>query len=344
MAVPLAASLWTLPLQVLHFGCVPLYAVPANLLVSPLLTPLTLGSMALALGNLALPSLPAPLMAPFDRLAALLLWIVKGFAALPMAQWQTGRLEPLPVVLLAVALLVWVIPATGRSWRAIGIALLTLAVVLHLSRLGADQILLIHQGGRDLLVARHRGRAALISDRSDGHSCHQAGRLARGLGVGRYDWLLLVDPVAPEDPLCWQRQATLVAAYGESDRGGAASPAGGERILPIHGPLLRGQRLATPGLTVQALSMDSHALALGVGRQRWVLLPDRQAFWAWSAGESSGRSHLWLGFQPAPGERQAVMARSPATVWVSGRAPISSPLPAGWHASGSNGSLRAGGS
>lgn len=55
MAVPLAASLWTLPLQLLHFGVVPSYAVLSNVLAAPLLTPLTLGAMAMALTAVLMP-------------------------------------------------------------------------------------------------------------------------------------------------------------------------------------------------------------------------------------------------------------------------------------------------
>ncbi|MEY4359769.1 MAG: hypothetical protein RLZZ631_1255, partial [Cyanobacteriota bacterium] len=61
MAVPVAASLWTIPLQLLHFGVLPIYAVPANLLAGPLLTPLTLGAMAMALVAVIAPPLLTPL-------------------------------------------------------------------------------------------------------------------------------------------------------------------------------------------------------------------------------------------------------------------------------------------
>ncbi len=58
VAVPLAASLWTLPLQLQQFGAVPLLAVPANVLAGPLVTLLTLG----ALGGALLALLPGPLL------------------------------------------------------------------------------------------------------------------------------------------------------------------------------------------------------------------------------------------------------------------------------------------
>ncbi len=63
LAVPLAAMAWTLPLQLLHFGSAPLYALVANLLAAPLLAPLTLSAMALALASLVLPAAALQLLA-----------------------------------------------------------------------------------------------------------------------------------------------------------------------------------------------------------------------------------------------------------------------------------------
>ena len=48
MAVPLAATCWTIPLQLLHFGRLPLYGIPVNLLLTPVLAPLTLAAMVMA--------------------------------------------------------------------------------------------------------------------------------------------------------------------------------------------------------------------------------------------------------------------------------------------------------
>ena len=331
LAVPLAASLWTLPLQLLHFGVVPLYAVPANLAAEPLLTPLTLGAMAMALVAVLLPPLLAPLAWLLAWPSRLLLLVAHGFASLPMAQWQTGRPQPLLVLLFTLALLALLVPPLARRCRRPALALLALVAVLHLTDLRADALLLVHQGNADLLVARHQGRAALVASRADPFLCQQARRLAQGLGVVRFDWLLLLDPLAPAEPACWREQAGL------SLLGGEASP-----------PLAAGQRLASAGLEVRALAMDSQALALQVGRQRWLLLPDRQALGSLELlaadGAWSGRPAIWLGFVPRPSERRQLLNQRVGPVWLSGSPPGKPPLPPGWHATGASGSLaRAGG-
>jgi competence protein ComEC len=344
VAVPLAASLWTLPLQLLHFGLVPLYAVPANLVVEPLLTPLTLGAMGLALVALLVPPLLPPLAWLVGLPARLLVLVAQGFASLPMAQWQTGRPQPLLVLLFSLALLGLLVPQVSRPWRRGALALLVLVALLQTAALRADQLLLVHQGSADLLLARHGGRAALVASQGDLFSCQRARRLAEGLGVARFDWLLLLDPVAPADPACWSAQAGLSLASGE------AGP-----------PLAAGQRLVSAGLELEALSMESQALALRLGGQRWLLLPDRQALQAvleaggpgaTGAGPGPGRPHpagrdpaaaaasgLWLGFTPRPSDRARLQALGGQSVWLSGPAPERWRLPPGWRASGASGFL-----
>lgn len=252
LAVPLAASLWTLPLQLLHFGVVPLYAVPANLLAAPLLTPLTLGAMALGLLALLLPAALPLLVPPMAWLAGLLLGLARLVAAWPMAQWQLGRPLPGVVLLLALALAGWLIPTLPRLWRRWAPLLLAAAVAVHLGLLWGDQLLLVHQQsgdrGRDLLIARHRGRGALVATRADGLSCRQAGQLATGLGLPGFDWALLLDPVPSPVPACWKPLAGLLLASGDG------SP-----------PLQPGQRLASAGLEARPCARTAEVSACGWG-------------------------------------------------------------------------------
>ena len=332
LAVPLAACFWTLPLQLLHFGVIPLYAVPANLLAAPLLTPLTLGAMLLVPPALLLPQALTPLAWPIERLADLLMAIASLFARLPLAQCRTGRPQLLVVLLLTLGLLGLLLPAIPRRWRRLALGLSALAAALQLGALAGDRLLLVHQGAgaatRDLLIARHQGRAALIASRADPASCRQASQLALGLGVERYDWMLLLDPVAAPDPQCWRQQTNHLLAYGEDGI-----------------PLRPGESLSREGRAVQSLSADSHALQLRMGRQHWTLLPDRQAQWAWRGLEQQAPERLWLGFQPHRGEttRWQRQRPSPQAVWVSGSGPGQGDWPPGWQATGRSGFLEASG-
>jgi competence protein ComEC len=325
LAVPLAASLWTLPLQLLHFGVVPLWAVPANLLATPLLTPLTLGAMAVALIGLVVPPAQALLTPPLSWLAQALLGVAHGAAGLPMAQWHSGRPPLWLVIPFSLGLLALLVPRPAgplrHRWAAIALA--TLACALHLQHLRADALLLVQDGPRALLLARHQGRGALISSRADGLSCRRAQHLARGLGLSRYDWLVLLDAVPASDPSCWQGLAGRVVAEADG--------------LP---PLAAGQRITSPGLTAEGLAQGSQALELSFGDSHWLLLPNRQAFWSWRDAGRPAAEGVWLGFQPSPRERRLLQARGAQQVWLSGPVAGRSPaLASGWRATGQRGFL-----
>jgi len=296
VAVPLAASLWTLPLQLLHFGALPLYTVPANLLVAPLLTPLTLGAMAMAVAAVLLPPLVPLLAWPLVALTQLLLALVTLLSALPLAQVQLGRCPPPLVAVLAVGLLPWLVP---RWWhrRAWGALLVGAAMGSHLLLLRGDHLLALREGPRQWLLARHGGRGALISRRGDPLSCSRARQLVHAHGLQRLDWVLLLDPVPPDQPACW---GALAHTLLNSQDG--------------RPPLLAGQRLQSPGLVVQALADASQALLLQVGEQRWGLLPDRQAWRAWRHGQGPppAVAGLWLGFTPDGGVQRELRAWAPA--------------------------------
>jgi competence protein ComEC len=285
VAVPLAASLWTLPLQLQAFGAVPLLAVPANLLAAPLLSVLTLGALAAAV--LAL--LPGPLLTLWLALlqwpVQLLLALVTVVAAVPGALLPTGRLAVPLTLLLTAGLLPWLVAVPqARRWRRRGLPLLLLAGLGQGLQQGRDQLLLVHQAGSSLLIARHRGRGALVSSGDDGFSCRRAARLRDGLGIVRFDWVVLF--AADTDGAgagCWQALAPLV------------------QRLPVG-------RISSPGLSYSTLDDTGRSAWLQLGSQRWLLLPDPVDAALLPALPSGAWRGLWLGRPAGRHEQGAVQA------------------------------------
>ena len=131
IAVSCAALVCTLPLQLLHFGSTPLYALVANLLAAPLLAPLTLSAMGLAVMALVLPHpLLVVLAWPVQQLAGLLIALVHWISHWPAAQLLTGHPQPWVVFLMVVGLIPWLITPLRRL-RGVGVVALVSAVVLH---------------------------------------------------------------------------------------------------------------------------------------------------------------------------------------------------------------------
>ena len=252
LSIPLAALFWTLPLQLLYFGAAPLYALLSNLLAAPLLAPLTLAAMALAVMVLLLPSaLSAALLPwmiwPVQQLSWWLISLVSWISQWPGAQLLTGPVHPLLVLLFALGLLPWLLPAQPR-WRGLSLLWLLLAVCLQVHVQLRDDLIRVEQWGRQWLVLRHRGRAALLSSHGDELSCRIATRLSHGLGHQRLDWIAVLDPVGTDQQLCWNALARTLQV---EQRG---------RL-----PLTPGQRLQSDGLSVGVADQRGRMLNVRFG-------------------------------------------------------------------------------
>ena len=291
LSIPVAALLWTLPLQLLHFGAMPLYALPANFLVAPLLAPLTLLAMLTALLVLVAPPSVLPVLVwPVQQLVGLVMAIANTISHWPGAQLLTGRPLGWVVALLALGLLPWLLGARAsrRHWALLP---MLIALLAHALVQLSDGLVAVERFGRHWLLARHRGRAALVSTEGDGRSCRMAQRIAASYGHARLDWVLLMDPVATEVLPCWQALAWHIEA-------------------PQQGrpPIALGQMLRSEGLSVRRSPHRAGSLQLRVGRQHWQLLPHPQALWALQEQQGSTPqpvfTGIWLGFKPSSMQRR----------------------------------------
>ena len=303
LSIPMAALLWTLPLQLLHFGAMPLYALLANLLVAPVLAPLTLLAMLSALLVLVGPTAVLPvLLWPVHQLAGLVITMAGWISHWPGAQLLTGRPQLFLIALLVLGLLPWLLGATPYCRRLSLIPMATALLVHGLVQLG-DGLVAVERFGRHWLLARHRGRAALVSTHGDVRSCRMAKRLAAVHGHARLDWVLLLDPVATNVLSCWQALAHRVEA-------------------PQQGrpPIAIGQVLRSTGLSVQRLQQRSGALVMRVGRQRWQLFPGPQDLWALQDQQRSGPQQvftgMWLGFKPSQPQRRWLLEHGAGSRFV----------------------------
>ena len=291
LAVPLAAMAWTLPLQLLHFGSTPLYALVANVLAAPLLTPLTLAALLLALLSLFLPSGPLLVLSwPVSQLAGVLIGLVRWISQWPSAQLLTGHPQPWVVALLAVGLIPWLLPDLAKR-RRLALLPLLLTVLVQGVMQCRDELVVIQRHGDHWLLARHRGRGALISTAGHSQACRTAVRLSEAYGHQRLDWVMLLDGVATDAAACWRQLARRLQA-----------PQQGQP------PLRMGQVLLSDGLELHLLADRGQPLLLRLGDQRWHLFPKPQALWALQEAKRPMSPHIiqghWLGFRPSAAQRR----------------------------------------
>ncbi|MCJ2543301.1 ComEC/Rec2 family competence protein [Thermostichus vulcanus] len=165
LAIPLAALMWTLPLQIVTFGRIPTYSLLANPLLTALLLPLLVAGFAVAFVALLSPGLGSLLVQPLTLLLTPLINWVGWIASWPFSSYYTGAISLLQCLLLygaLVAVTFW--PRWQRALRWQGTALVMIGILIgpglwpgppvQITALasGRTPILAIHAEGRHLLM------------------------------------------------------------------------------------------------------------------------------------------------------------------------------------------------
>lgn len=99
-AVPIAAYIWTLPLQLYHFGVIPSYSIILNIIATPLVTVISLGGFISAIAGLIWPVAGGAIAWLLAIPVQLLMTLVNLFNQLPGNQLDVGNISAWFVVLI----------------------------------------------------------------------------------------------------------------------------------------------------------------------------------------------------------------------------------------------------
>ncbi|MGA1600653.1 MAG: ComEC/Rec2 family competence protein [Prochlorothrix sp.] len=190
IAVPLAATLWTLPLQLFHFGLFSPYTLVVNLVTLPWVYLLSLGGILSAAVAVLWPPGGTGLALLLHYPAQSLLSLVTGFNQLPGATIAVGTLAGLQVVLLYGLMLGWWFGRPkARMAGAIGVLMLGLALGPGWwQRLHWEQVTFLRGDRVPLAVVQHQGQVGVINSGSGDRVHYHLLPFLRQQGVNRLDW------------------------------------------------------------------------------------------------------------------------------------------------------------
>ena len=138
IAVPLAASIWVLPLLCYVFNTLAVYSIVVNVLCTPLITIISLGGMISAIAALIIPALGTAIASLLFYPTLLLITITEFFTSLPGSTWAVGQISLIALSsIYGLIALVWL----NKWWRSrwwlavtLAIALITVPIINNLSR------------------------------------------------------------------------------------------------------------------------------------------------------------------------------------------------------------------
>lgn len=279
IAVPLAATIWTLPLLIYNFCLISPYSILLNVLATPFLAVLSLGGMATALGAL--------IWQPAGIFMAWLLyypthWLIEltnFFCQLPGTSIAVGTISLVQMVTLyGLIVLVWQSPWWQRRWwwaGAIAISLIIFPVWQTKSTL--IQITAISAPGEPVLIIQDRGKTALVNSGDENTANFTLLPFLQQQGVNQIDWAVALKssekgssgwtPILKRLPV---KTFYTNASLGEWQIGAVVRRAALKSIqnLPI------GETLKTGSATMELIEREPNILQLQIGKQTWLILGD----------------------------------------------------------------------
>ena len=271
IAVPLAATLWTLPLSLYHFNVLSGLSVVLNAITTPLVSMITLGgigSSVLALLSPTVGTLAAKLLyLPTQGL----LWLAETSSTLPGSAIAIGQITLSQLIALYAILLVSLLKL---RWTALKPVLGALFLALILMPLGwqlltQDQVTVLAAGDELIWVRQDHGHTTLVNSGDEKTAFYTVAPFLKQAGINQVETAIALpfteDYIAGWQTLLWQTP-TADLYRQDVDFPGLAAIDHTHLLTP-------GQSQPLHHMTAQLLGTQHPILRLTTGAQSWLLLP-----------------------------------------------------------------------
>jgi competence protein ComEC len=303
VAVPLAATLWTLPLTLYHFNVMAGLSVVLNLIATPLVTIISLGGMGSSALALVWPTLGAWIAQGLYFPAQGLWWLAQTSSHWPGSSVAIGQITLWQFVGLYTLLGLGLCPTQLRVAKLKPLLPIAFVGLLWLPigwrSLTQHQITILAAGGELVWVQQDHGRTRLVNQGDEQTALYTVTPFLTQAGVNRLDHAIVL-PNPSGNVAGWQtllRETPSAHLHHVSDLSALA-----DQDTAFHS-LLPGQTVPLPHLTVELLDQDAAILRL-TAQQRWLLLPPldttQQAALAASDLDWQSEVLVWSGDAIAP--------------------------------------------
>jgi competence protein ComEC len=339
VAVPLAATLWTLPLQLYTFGILPLYSLIANVLTAFLLSVLTIGGLIASCGALLWPLLGSGLAWLLFWPIQLLIAIVSGISHLPGHALALGSISLWQLLALYGCMgAVWV--GGKAQWKLMAaVGLLILVVPLWQMQSQRFLITVFDKTRTPMMVIEHPRSTVLVNSGDRLSATQSLVPFLQQEGINRIDWAIATDSPTPEQT-GWAALLSRIPITNLSrcipqvaERRSSSQPQQQTNVIPRQpmtlGPLQMVLWRAQP--TVLEMNLDSQRWLLVDGSNEtdfsaWlttVKLPPIQTLW-WTSSSLSAQvveqihpqTLILSGKQLAPPTLSALKTIVPQVFWT----------------------------
>ncbi|MBE9170358.1 ComEC/Rec2 family competence protein [Pleurocapsales cyanobacterium LEGE 06147] len=195
IAIPLAASIWTLPLLCYVFNTVATYSIVVNIISTPLITIISLGGMIGVIAALIIPAIGSAIAWLLLYPTLFLIEITKFFTNLPGSAFIVGKISlGLVIILYGLIGLVWLSSWWRSRWWLVLLFAVTLIIVpISYSRLNSIQVTVLATQQEQVVVVRDRGKIILINSGEANTAKYTVLPFLTRQGIDRIDCGLALD-------------------------------------------------------------------------------------------------------------------------------------------------------
>ncbi|MBD2462774.1 ComEC/Rec2 family competence protein [Oscillatoria sp. FACHB-1407] len=306
VAVPVAAYLWTLPLQLHVFGVVSPYSIVLNILVAPLITVISLGSAMSALIGLIVPVAGSWAAWLLYLPTHLFIQLAEFTNQLPGNAIAIGSISGAQLIALyGLYGLVWQRPRWQRYWWAAGIVAMGLiGIPIGYAYTSTIQATVLATSDAPALVVQNKQDVLLLSGGDEADATYTILPFLKRQGINRIHWAI-APTLNPTSAAGWFRIVTgqSVQTYFENPDFGqllesstasdsasrataqlkAASVIHQEILTQLRDrqghyiPLMPTQIEPAGAMQIQLVQANPLVLHLHIAEQQWLVLQDLSA-------------------------------------------------------------------
>lgn len=311
IAVPVAAFIWTLPLQLFTFGSFAPYSILVNLITSPLISGVTIGGVISSVTALIWPLAGSALAWLLYYPSHLLLELVQLFAQLPASTVATGTISIWQLGILYGLLGLTLVGQWWQDhWR------LTLLIALGLVMIPAWQVqrsgfqaTILAETAVPIMVIQEQGTTTLINIGDQQTAKLTVLPFLRQAGINQIDWAIATDTWLGADS-GWLELLPQMAIATVSNLPKTTPRQGEQQILTAiqshaeaYQPLQPGQTLSVASTQAGVIRTQPLALKLQIGNLNWLLLNNLkldQQTWVKTATTLARPQVLWWSGEQLP--------------------------------------------
>ncbi len=302
IAVPIAAYVWTLPLQLYTFGLVSPYSILVNIITTIPLSIISLGAFISAIAALILPIVGSALAWVLYYPTHVLIAVIQFFSQLPGTTVAVGTISALQLIALyGLIALVWMQNWWQRRWWVAGLVAIGLILIpVWQTQATIFRVTVLATGTEPALVLQEKGKVLLVNN-GDGNNAHfTVLPFLQQQGVNQIDWAIATNSLsAHESDWLEILQRLPIKNLYECSYQLENSIAKAIARYSSYQPLSAGQTLKTGSTSIKLLDAPTPTLQLQIKGQTWLLLgkvkPNEQTKLVLSRKLPHAQVLLWSG-------------------------------------------------